>query len=267
MAWIESHTVLIRHRKLKELAHALRLKDVYVMGHLHALWYAALEQQEDGDLSGWTDGFIAASACYTGDAPQFVRLLQTHGWLDGKVLHDWLDYAGKYLTKKYHSSNRARLAEIWSKHGRSYGTGNSQEVFRKQKVTLPNQPNLPTTSSSANADVSPDIAAKPQTSPYSPEFELFWKDYPRKVGKGAAYARWRSKSPPLDAVLAALKVQKRCEQWQDMSLIPHPETWLNQRRWDDDPAAYAPPKDKAADNYAYEEAEAVSRARRTEHDT
>ena len=96
---------------------------------------------------------------------------------------------------------------------------------------------------------------------------MFWKDYPRKVGKGAAYARWRSKNPPLDAVLAALKVQKRCEQWQDITLIPHPETWLNQRRWEDDPAAYAPAKAKTAtDNYAYEEAESLSKHRRTPHD-
>jgi len=81
MAWIESHTILIRHRKLIDLSHDLRLRPVYVMGHLHALWHAALEQAEDGDLSQWSDEFIASSACYPGSAPQFVSLLQnTTGW-------------------------------------------------------------------------------------------------------------------------------------------------------------------------------------------
>jgi hypothetical protein len=97
MPWVESHTVLTRHRKLIELSKELRLKPVYAMGHLHSLWHVALEQAEDGDLSSWSDEFIADSAQYPADAPQFVRLLQNHGWLDGKLLHDWLDYAGRYL--------------------------------------------------------------------------------------------------------------------------------------------------------------------------
>jgi hypothetical protein len=121
MAWIESHTVLIRHRKLIECARELRLKPVYLLGHLHVLWHIALEQAEDGDLSHWSDEFIAESACYPGDAPQFVSLLQNHKWLDGKVIHDWLDYAGKYLVKKYSTTNKLRLIEIWAKHKREYG--------------------------------------------------------------------------------------------------------------------------------------------------
>ncbi len=116
MPWIESHTVLLRHRKLKPLAFDLRLKPVYVLGHLHALWHVALEQAEDGDLSHWTDEFIADSACYSGDPQEFVRLLQKHKWLDGRIIHDWLDYAGRYLEAKYRTSNPERLKAIKEKH-------------------------------------------------------------------------------------------------------------------------------------------------------
>lgn len=118
MAWIESHTVLVRHRKLIELARELRLRPVYTMGHLHALWHAALEQQEDGDLSKWSDGLIAESSDFPGDAPQYVRLLQKHEWLDGKVIHDWLEYAGRYLESRYRSSDPERLVGIWAIHGK-----------------------------------------------------------------------------------------------------------------------------------------------------
>ena len=121
MAWIESHTVLSRHRKVKETARALRIRPAYLIGHLHLLWHAALEQAEDGDLTRWTDEFIAESADYPGDAPQFVQLLQDHGWLDGRLLHDWTDYAGKFLMGKYAKDHRDRLVEIWAKHGRTYG--------------------------------------------------------------------------------------------------------------------------------------------------
>jgi len=138
LAWIESHTILLRHRKLIELAKDLRLKPVYVMGHLHALWHAALEQQEDGDLSSWSDELIAESSSYSADASQYVSLLQTHHWLDGKLLHDWLNYAGNYLARKYHNTDRDYLKTVWLKHGKHYGKRTSS---RKQKGS-PNQGNL-----------------------------------------------------------------------------------------------------------------------------
>lgn len=122
MAWIESHTVLIRHRKLTSTAHALRLKPVYLLGHLHALWHTVLEQQEDGDLSSWDDDSIANAACYGDSAAKFVSLLLSHKWLDdARTIHDWLDYAGLYLIRKYAKRNKPRLAEIWAKHGKVYG--------------------------------------------------------------------------------------------------------------------------------------------------
>lgn len=136
MAWIKSHTILLRHRKLAEFAKALRLKPVYALGHLHALWHSALEQQEDGILSSWSDDFIAMSSDVTSDASSYVRLLQEYGWLDGRVIHDWLDYAGGYLITKYKTSNRQKLADIWQAHGRVYGTGTEEEVERKQKGSL-----------------------------------------------------------------------------------------------------------------------------------
>jgi len=130
MPWIKSHTVLLRHRKVVELAKDLRLKPVYAMGHLHALWHAAIEQQEDGDLSSWSDDLIAQASHYCGSAPQYVSLLQEHGWLDGKLLHDWLDYSGAYLQSKYHNTSRGYLKEVWAKHGKHYGKSTS---LRKRK--------------------------------------------------------------------------------------------------------------------------------------
>jgi hypothetical protein len=142
MPWVESHTVLRRHRKTIELAQDLRLKPVYAMGHLHALWHVALEQQEDGDLSSWSDDFLAASADYDGDVLQFVSLLQRHGFLDGRLIHDWLDYAGRYLEAKYRTSNPKRLAEIYAKHAKIKESVSSQSLVGPPD--LPNQP-LPLT--------------------------------------------------------------------------------------------------------------------------
>lgn len=145
MPWIESHTVLLRHRKLKPLAFDLRLKPVYVLGHLHALWHVALEQAEDGDLSHWTDEFIADSACYSGNPQEFVRLLQKHKWLDGRMIHDWLDYAGRYLEAKYRTSNPERLKAIKEKHAKV------KSDFSPTLDSPPNQHNQPNLTNKAKA--------------------------------------------------------------------------------------------------------------------
>ena len=121
MAYITSDTVLIRHRKLLALAKDLKLKPVYVMGHLHALWHAALEQEDSGDLSRWSNEFIAESAAYSGDADRFVTLLYKHKWLDGethglKVIHDWLDHVGKYLRECKYRRNPEKYEEIINLH-------------------------------------------------------------------------------------------------------------------------------------------------------
>ena len=71
---------------------------------------------------------------------------------------------------------------------------------------------------------------------YAPEFESFWREYPRKIGKGGAYKAWGKLKPPLRDCLSALQWQKKSEQWtkEQGQFIPHPATWLNQRRWEDE---------------------------------
>jgi hypothetical protein len=68
-------------------------------------------------------------------------------------------------------------------------------------------------------------------------FEIFWKEYPRKVSKEKS-RQWFAKNKPnrelLDKILASLKKHKLTRQWQDPQYIPHPITWLNQKRWEDE---------------------------------
>lgn len=130
MLWLKSHTLLMRHPKVIFIAKALRLRRSYLIGHLHSLWHAVLEIQEDGDLSLWPDDMIAEFSDYPGDAPQWVRLLHEHGFLADRKIHDWLDHAGPYLTSKYKSSNPEKLEAIWQKHGKNY-TNPPKEEKRK----------------------------------------------------------------------------------------------------------------------------------------
>lgn len=72
-------------------------------------------------------------------------------------------------------------------------------------------------------------------------FESFWNAYPRKVGKGAAINAWRKAKPPIDAVLSAIRKARQSPDWlKDRgAFIPHPSTWLNQARWEDEGMDYA----------------------------
>ncbi len=76
-------------------------------------------------------------------------------------------------------------------------------------------------------------AAKDQKPPKVDEtFTEFWQVYPRRVAKPAAEKCWRrlSKSDKR----AALQFLARAEWPEEKKFIPHPATWINQRRWEDE---------------------------------
>ena len=75
---------------------------------------------------------------------------------------------------------------------------------------------------------------------YSADFISFWDMYPKKVGKGAAYNAWNKIKPTTaeqSCIIDALKWQTISEQWRrnNGQYIPNPSTYLNQRRWEDEP--------------------------------
>lgn len=71
------------------------------------------------------------------------------------------------------------------------------------------------------------------------DFVKFWTAYPRKVGKGAARRAFGRALglTTVETMLAALAWQRTQPAWlkDGGDFIPHPATWLNQERWDDEP--------------------------------
>jgi hypothetical protein len=66
-------------------------------------------------------------------------------------------------------------------------------------------------------------------------FDMFWKAYPKKIGKGDALKAWGKSVTPTDipAVLAGLEAHKNSDQWQ-RGYILNPATFLNGERWKDE---------------------------------
>lgn len=67
-------------------------------------------------------------------------------------------------------------------------------------------------------------------------FDVFWKHYPKKVGKQAALKAWKRMKPGLQKCVDAIALQKQSDQWRKDGgqYIPNPATWINQGRWDDE---------------------------------
>lgn len=72
--------------------------------------------------------------------------------------------------------------------------------------------------------------------------DTFWPAYPRKVAKEAARkaaARLEREGVDLAEVMAGLEAARASEQWtrDGGRYVPHPATWLNGRRWEDEAIA------------------------------
>jgi hypothetical protein len=85
----------------------------------------------------------------------------------------------------------------------------------------------------------PPVSATPAADSLDSEtrgaaFDVFWETWPRKQGKAQALRAW-AKIPLAEygPILAGLERWKRSEQW-GRGIIPHPGTWLNEKRWQDE---------------------------------
>jgi hypothetical protein len=88
---------------------------------------------------------------------------------------------------------------------------------------------------------------KPPPAPSTDLFHSFWIEYPRHENPRKAreaFAKAGIDPDLLESIIAWLAEARKSEQWQDKTKIPHPTTFLNQRRWEGDPPP--PPAEKQA---------------------
>lgn len=134
---------------------------------------------------------------------------------------NWAKYQGDFSTDRV-KRHREKIRKV--KRSKKRGEEKRREKKRKEE-TPPSSP--------------------PAGGTYPASFEAFWADYPKKVGKGAALRSWLRIRPTqdlADRILGALAAQKQSEPWlkDNGQFIPHPLTWLNQRRWEDEGVAQSP---------------------------
>ncbi|MGI3199625.1 hypothetical protein ACRJ4W_15340 [Streptomyces sp. GLT-R25] len=90
----------------------------------------------------------------------------------------------------------------------------------------------------------PERPTRKRTSPPTPPadtgFDEFWAAYPRKVAKGTARGAWvKALKRGVSAQHIIAAATRAAAQWRaahtELRFVPHPATWLNSERYDDEP--------------------------------
>ena len=77
-------------------------------GILVSLWTWAAQNAYNGDLSACSDRVIANACRWKKDAGKLVQALQECGWMDGRQLHDWDEYAELYIQQQENRREKTR---------------------------------------------------------------------------------------------------------------------------------------------------------------
>lgn len=202
----------------------------------------------------WQDGSIPA------DIDQLARMCKV---TSRKMAVLWSDYLkdcfvlvdaepGKYVNVRLEEV-RANMAEYRSKqsvngktgaaarwgkrrrHGKANTDANGTAIATGMATGMAND-----SSPSPSPIIPPKVPHSGDRREYPSDFEEFWKAYPEKTGKRAAFVVWKQIKPDaelLSKMLKTLEWQKASFDWtkENGKYIPDPERWLKKGRWDDEP--------------------------------
>lgn len=217
--WIPMRLDLIDDPSVVQIATTLGMEEYAVIGRLLKLWGWANRHLEDGAATvtlEWVDAFLGVTG--------FARAMTSAGWLEpqnGAVsfpnFDRWNSQGAKRRIAKtaQKQAERARVADdgdILATKRRQNGDQRREEKRIEERAL----------------EAGPD------------GFSRFWKVYPRKVAKQDALKAWQ-KLRPSEAVLGLiLEAVDRQRGWLDWikdggKFIPYPASWLNGRRWEDQP--------------------------------
>lgn len=129
-------------------------------------------------------------------------------------------------------------AEIQAYHGRSTIARNKANKRWKNADASKNDATaLPRHSNSIAPEPKCHANREPRTDNqiYILSFNEFWKHYPRKIAKANAEKAWlRIKPDDKLTKKIILAINKQGLRNREIQFVPHPATWLNGQRWEDE---------------------------------
>ena len=139
--------------------------------------------------------------------------------------------------------------ELWSKRVvwcQKFVDGISGVYTRSRHTLPPSKPDnyAPKPSvSDVSTHENPQSKVKKSKPPIPPagdeEFFVFYNKYPKHKNRAGALKAWKKMNgnrPTLEILLNAIESQKQTDEWrkENGKYIPHPASWLNGKRWEDE---------------------------------
>jgi hypothetical protein len=241
---IQVETALRSHPKFRRLCRLAGLSERDAIGALTSLWLNVREVCPDGKMPGWE----AADLDDAADTPGISEHLISVGFVDhydtGMECHDWPDHSGRQCRdaerkaqerlekskdspRSVHASRARAGREGKGREGTGMeGNGKETTFVTADAATVER--------STSQEDSKPNPRRE-----WDDALDLLWEDFPRKVGKPAALRAWRAIRPhgqeTFDAIDSGLRRWLDYWKGKDRESICHPATWLNQRRWENEP--------------------------------
>jgi uncharacterized protein YdaU (DUF1376 family) len=194
------------------------LSDSNTMAYLRLMWmYYDTEQPLPADAKK-----LAFKIGSNQDSVQMI--LDTFFIKDEEVYrHKRCD---KVLNEIYNKSEKARLAakSRWDKNASAM-----QEQYDS------NADALKIDADALKIDATHNPIPNTHNKEYIDRFDIFWKQYPRKVAKPNALKAWL-KIKPDDVVLKKMldAINQQQLPSKEIQFVPHPASWLNANRWEDE---------------------------------
>jgi hypothetical protein len=215
--WIKVEHTLPDKPEVVRLAEILKMDQDAVTGKLLRFWIWCNQQSATGDALGVTNSFLDRLTNCSGFAAGLLEV----GWLTSRNGALSVPNFDRHNTQT--AKNRALTADRMKRQRDARSVTNaSPEKRREEKSTE-----------------DPPTPRKPPGERLPDGFADFWAAYPRKEAKGRAVRAWQKIHPTAELrarMLEAVGRQKRSAKWLEENgrFIPHPATWLNDRRWEDE---------------------------------
>lgn len=224
----------------------IRQSDTWALASLEArpwllmMWATAWEQTPCGSLPN-DDTLIAARIGMTARQFEKQRAVLLRGWQlhdDGRLYHATIaQRVVEMLERRRSEADRKAAARARKLMDGAQSPAAVHDMSRGTTAGL--HPESDTgTGTSTSKETPPNPRKRGNVHEFPPGFESFWSAYPRKTAKpkaAQAFARLSPDAGLLSRMLAAVSQQARSEQWtkDGGQFIPHPASWLNARRWED----------------------------------
>lgn len=183
--WIRSHQSYANHPAVLFLQRHLNISKAQVLGHLHLLWYWAVDYSLDGSLKNVKKETIAEAAGYFGSPSNWVKALHECGIIDrNDYLAQWDEVIGGLMSFRENGKERQKRF----RQNRKASPLHNAEVT----VTSPLRNALPT----ADVTVTSPLRNADKTAPPARASERVRVESKSKSKRGSSPSPHPEASPP-----------------------------------------------------------------------